>query len=284
MSSEDIFNFNIFLFNQQSELQNCFVLCPLGGLGNVLFQYFFGYSVSKKYNKKIYYQKNYNYWRGDIDRYGIFNNLNFVNLNDINMKNFQFFNEPHFYYNDVNFEDNVSYQLTGQFQSYKYFIDYIDEIKQNLFSNIPSIYNEQLNKYNKIKNNKETCMIHVRRGDYLSYSNVHPVCSNEYYSQGINLIPNCKYLIFSDDLNYIHNWSLIKNIDHEIINEFDAEKTLILMSFCDNFIIANSSLSLAAYYLRDNKNAKIVAPAIWFGKDGLKYKIEDIVPENSFII
>ena len=56
------------------------------------------------------------------------------------------------------------------------------------------------------------------------------------------------------------------------------------MTFCDNFIIANSTLSLVAYLLRNNQTAKIVAPKKWFGSVGYKYKIEDIVPPETILI
>ncbi len=56
------------------------------------------------------------------------------------------------------------------------------------------------------------------------------------------------------------------------------------MSLCDNFIIANSTLSLCSYLLRKKKDAKIVGPKIWFGSGGYKYKIEDILPPNTIII
>ena len=90
--------------------------------------------------------------------------------------------------------------------------------------------------------------------------------------------------IFSDDMNYISNWSILKNIDHEIIDLNDPEELLVFMSFCDNFIIANSTLSLVAYLLRNNKNGKIVGPRNWFGSVGYKYKIEDIVPSETILI
>jgi len=57
------------------------------------------------------------------------------------------------------------------------------------------------------------------------------------------------------------------------------------MSLCDNFIIANSSLSLSAYLLRQNKKAKLVAPNNWFGpKLNIKFNINDFIPSNGIII
>ena len=85
---------------------------------------------------------------------------------------------------------------------------------------------------------------------------------NNYYIEAIKIIPNCKYLIFSDDIKYVTNWYVLNNLDYEIIDITDSEELLVFMTFCDNFIIANSTLSLIAYLLRNNKNAKIVGPKL----------------------
>lgn len=281
MNTNDITNFDTYLNCKIINNNINFIILPGGGLGNILFQYFFGYSINKLYNKDVYYQINYNYWRGDINKYKIFQHLNFIDTNTIDTSDFKDFIEPHFYHYDIYFDPNVNYKISGQFQSFKYFTNYIDGIKQELFSNVYQLYNEMLNKYLSLKNGKNTCMIHVRRGDYLNYSNIHPICSDEYYIEALKIIPNCRYFIFSDDLPFVNNWNVLKNIDFIIIDEPDPEKTLLLMTLCNHFIIANSSLSLAAYFLRDNINATLVAPKLWFGVDGLKYDINDIIPKNE---
>ena len=263
-------------------------ICPSGGLGNILFQYFFGYSMSKKYNCSVYYKINYNYWRGDINKYKIFKHLNFLDFSDEDINNNKIYNDSNLIYNEINFNTNYNYIICGNFQSYKYFIHLIDDIKKELFSQIPEIYNEILLKYVKLSNDKQTCLIHVRRGDYLMFTNVHPICSDEYYIKAISEInkqKDIRYLIFSDDINYIKNWPIIKALDYYIVEEVDPVKTILLMSFCDNFIIANSSMSLVAYYLRNNINAKLIGPSKWFQSGTIKYKIDDIIdPNNNLII
>jgi hypothetical protein len=279
MNKKDMFEF--YKFINQTDMK--IIVCPGGGLGNLLFQYFVGYSLSKKYNCNVYYQINYKYWRGDINKYKILQHLDFIDFSQLNTDNYLEYSEKDFFYNNIELEQN-NYKIFGYFQSYKYSEKYIDEIKHNMFYNVATIYFKLEKYYNKIKNNKSTCLIHVRRGDYLMYSDVHPILKDDYYIKAINLIPNCKYLIFSDDDNYVRDWNILKNLDYEIINLSDPEEILILMSFCDNFIIANSTLSLVAYLLRNNKNAKLVAPKIWFGNGGYKYKIEDIIPQNGILI
>jgi hypothetical protein len=284
MSKEDMYNYYNYLINYKKEFNGMnIIICPGGGLGNLLFQYFLGYSLSKKYNCTVHYQINYNYWRGDINKYKMFEHLNFIDLNTYDTAAFLDFNEPYFYYNPIELEDN-NYKIFGYYQSYKYSEKYIDEIKNELFYNVATTYFNMEKKYYLLKNDKPTCLIHIRRGDYLMFHNVHPILKDEYYSHALSIIPNCKYFIFSDDSNFIRNWQVIKNLDYEIIDLNDPEEVLIFMSLCDNFIIANSTLSLTAYLLRKNKDAKLIGPKIWFGDAGYKYKIEDIIPENGIII
>uniref|UniRef100_A0A6C0D9J6 Glycosyltransferase n=1 Tax=viral metagenome TaxID=1070528 RepID=A0A6C0D9J6_9ZZZZ len=285
MDEQNMIEYYNYILNHkpQNFTDQTLVICPGGGLGNVLFQYFAGYSLSKQYNCKVYYQKNYNYWRGDMNKYRMFQHLDFINIEDINQQNFSDYNEKDFFYNPIKLE-NKNYKIFGYYQSFKYSEKYIDQIKFDLFYNLSTLYFNIEKKYFEMKNSKETCLIHVRRGDYLQYHNVHPICKDEYYIKGIQAIPDCKYLVFSDDINFIKNWSVFKNQDYEIVDLIDPEETLILMSMCDNFIIANSTLSLVAYLLRNNKNAKLVGPKIWFGDAGYKYKIEDIIPSNAILI
>ena len=120
------------------------------------------------------------------------------------------------------------------------------------------------------------------------YPDIHPVCSEAYYEKSFDIIsemiPNIKFLIFSDDLQYLNNWKLLKDYNHEIIKEVDSIKTLISMSLCDHFILANSTLSLCSYFLRNKKNSIIIGPKNWFGTKAPIWKIEDILPPECIII
>jgi len=283
MSKEDMVNYYKTMFINNNFAGMNLIILPGGGLGNILFQYFAGYSLSKEYNCQVFYQINYNYWRGDINKYNMLQHLNFVDLNDINHEDFIDYNEKDFFYNPIELEKK-NYKMSGYYQSYKYSEKYINTIRDELFFNISSIYFQIEKYYYSLKDNKDTCLIHVRRGDYLMYHNVHPTLSDEYYRKAIKIIPDCKYFVFSDDNNYVRNWSVLKGLDYEIVNINNPEEILVFMSLCDNFIIANSTLSLVAYLLRKNKDAKLVGPNKWFGDAGYKHKIEDIIPPNGILI
>ena len=263
------------------------IINPGGGLGNLICQFLYGMSLVKKYNCELYFHKNYNYWRGEMNTFKIFNHCNFIDINDTSINDYIkiFEDGNHFHYAESNLDPSNNYIIHGYYQIYKYSNDYIDEFKNILFNNIENDVKIMKEYFNKIKEDKNTCLIHVRRGDYLVYSQTYVTCSDQYYSDAINIInKETKFIIFSDDLLYVKNWEIIKNIDHVIIEETDPINTLILMTLCDNFIIANSSLSLNGYLLRENKNAILISPKKWFGPCGPKYNLDDMIPQNSILI
>ncbi len=287
MSPGDILNYNKLLnvnsliFSSNKKL----IIYPSGGLGNLLFQYFNAMNLMIENNYEVYFVKDLKYWRGDMNNHRLFNNLNYINESSIVESEYIRLNEKVSYYDPLELNYNANYILYGYFQSYKYFIKNIEIIKQMLISNIE---NEYIEIKNKFKYNCPTCLVHVRRGDYLMYPDVHPVCSDDYYTKSIDIVnemvPNVKYLIFSDDLHYVNNWKIIKNINYEIIKEQDPIKTLILMSLCNHFIVANSTLSLCAYFLRSTKDSLLLGPSKWFGPKAPTWKIDDILPPETLII
>lgn len=175
---------------------------------------------------------------------------------------------------DYNYE-NVS--LDGFFQSEKYFKHNRGEILKLIdFSFINKNYIE--GKYNFIKN-KKTTSIHVRRGDYVNYPNLHPTQSLEYYEQSIDILKNKTeiFLIFSDDIIWCK-----ENIELENAIYIENEKDYIemyLMSLCDNNIISNSSFSWWGAWLNENSNKIVIGPLKWFGND-IQHNTGDILPDN----
>lgn len=144
--------------------------------------------------------------------------------------------------------------IRGYWQ-YTYF--YYDNMMQNTLAPRPkntpqnTLPNKIYTHYIKIQNNKNTCSLHIRRGDYLEtnvQSNL-PLLSLEYYERAITYIlkthPHIQFYIFSDDpqwckhhLHIAHNSSIISG---EISsNEIED---LILMNACHHHILANSSFS-----------------------------------------
>lgn len=165
--------------------------------------------------------------------------------------------------------------INGYFQSEKYFQKNKREVTNLFFINEQDI-EFLISKYKEIDLN-ETVSIHVRRGDYLRFSDIHPICEIEYYKKAMNFFPNKNFIFVSKDMDWVKDNFKGENIfycqnDNEILD-------FTIQTICSDNIIANSTFSWWAAYLNKNKDKKIIAPSQWFGKNSGIYQ-NDIVPTN----
>lgn len=232
-----------------------------GGLCNQLFQWAYAHKLSKSHELYI-----------DNSFYGtqflepLVTNREFQ-LNEILNKQLQlldnqsyqkFIQKPaqrivdNFHFSKHNFYTDQNYYLEGYWQSEKYFFDIKDEISNSFVW--PEIKNLDF---------KNSCSLHVRRGDYLKTQHVHPIQSIDYYNKALDIIqPKGNIFVFSDDIQWCKNNLNYKN---SIFMENNSNiYDLRAMSLCCDNIIANSSFSWWGAWLNQNKNKKIVCPKNWF--------------------
>ena len=170
--------------------------------------------------------------------------------------------------------------LRGYFQSYKYFWDDIQDIVIQFTKNVGEDFMKE--EYERISCGTKCVCVHVRRTDYLEFSEIHTNLTESYYKQALERFPDYRVLVFSDDTESIRYWDVWKTREVHFVDEPDPLRTLWLMYYCDAFVIANSSLSLNAYlFARGMRETPGVAPAQWFGPKGPKFKIEDLVPPGT---
>lgn len=254
------------------------ITCNLmGGLGNQMFQiattishaknigvdYFFDFSRCHTPNQG----KTSNYYVNSI-----FKNIKNVNV-DIKNSNLKIYQEPNFNFSEIPNIDNII--LNGYFQSEKYFKKQENIVKEIFcFDGVDTIVNEYLS---SIKNGKNLTSIHVRRGDYLKFKDVHPTCSLEYYIDSMNYFNNNNFIVISDDIEWCKENIKGENVYYSHFKDeiFD----LSLIKNCDNNINANSSFSWWGAWLNKNKNKKVVCPKIWFD---VKTNIDDsdLIPKE----
>lgn len=235
-------------------------------LGNQLFQYatMFAYSIHN--NKKILLNNKYK-------------EEHIFKCFDINNVVFDLYNPKKIYkekvFSFVNFFDEDYDCINGYFQSEKYFYHIKNELKD--------IFKFKV----KGKNYSNYCSIHVRRGDYLKYPDIHPVCDNLYYEKSIENIKNTngndtKFVIFSDDIEYCkNNYSCFKQNNIIFDETVSPYETLYSLVTCNFSIIANSSFSWWGAWLSDKQT--IISPKKWFGEQGPK-ETKDIYCKNWIII
>lgn len=173
--------------------------------------------------------------------------------------------------NDLGFTElnveNSNYWLIGYFQSYKYITDEIvNEIKE---SNFDITNTELIGNWNHTNKN-ETCLIHLRLGDYLTETKF-GLPSKDYYVAAINHILSKgfegEFWIISDDLEHAKERLAeveFKNFNYVDTSEGNSIEVLKLMSSCSNFIIANSTFSYWSAILGASTSSTVIAPKTWF--------------------
>lgn len=264
-----------------------------GGLGNLLFQHHVGIALSLQYNVPWSIKHDSPTHKDDTIRppftfyHPLFKHVQFKTTMELQQlcqnKRVQFYQEPEFRYHPIQLHPDAQILIVkGYFQSYKYFDPYkiviMNQLKINLGNSLETIYQQ----YKSLSQDKHSVCVHIRRTDYLKLPEYHPIIPEEYYQKALAPYEGYRVLVFSDDIGMIQTWKLWENYDCVMVQEEDALKSIYLMSFCNAFIIANSSMSLNAYYMRNWKEAPITMPYIWFGIKGPKYELKDLV-ENATI-
>lgn len=191
---------------------------------------------------------------------------------------------PNLQYHQIGFSyydvliDNV--ELIGYFQSEKFFAHCHSLIREQ-FEFKQNVIDQVIEKYPQIYS---SLSVHIRRGDYITQPNHHPVLPINYYNKILNEIEeNYEYIfIFSDDINWAKkNFIGDKYIFPEYIENNDLF-SFVLMSLSKDHIISNSTYSWWAAWLNKNNNKKVYCPNHnnWFGPAYEHLNTKDIFPEN----
>jgi len=174
--------------------------------------------------------------------------------------------------------------VEGYFQTEKYFAHCKDTILEE-FSFKDEFHSMAIEK-KKTLGDKPLCSIHVRRGDYLSLPNHHPIPSLMYYDSALEIVREyCKdfnIVYFTDDPNWV-GYNMIPEFGG-VVARGSAYEDLCLMSMCDYNIIANSSFSWWGAWLNQKENKVVVCPRTWFGPAVKNAEKFDIVCEGWFAI
>ncbi len=165
---------------------------------------------------------------------------------------------------------NTTVELKGWFQSYKYFNDYKEKVREQLsFSH--SFQAEVKEQFSDVFT-RPTIAISIRRGDYVNNSNYWQLPINYYIGALYNNFSdwsNYSIVVFSDDLNYAKtHLQCLPNI--YFADGLSDIGQLCLMTMCDNFILSNSTFSFWGAFLGEKEYSKIVRPNFHFDGPLLK--------------
>jgi hypothetical protein len=171
--------------------------------------------------------------------------------------------------------------LIGYWQSEKYFSSIKETIRADFVFRSPM--SDSNKRIAEVIGATNSVSMHVRRGDYISNNktfSVHGVCSVEYYERAIRYIAdhvnNPVFFIFSDDFDWIRE-NLKVNYPYYYVDNNRGSASyndMHLMSLCSHNIIANSTFSWWGAWLNLNNKKIVIAPKKWFAK---KIDISDLI-------
>ena len=241
-----------------------------GGLGNQLFGWSCGYSVSRKLSLGLSLDTSkltqHGFQLGDMNHGGILNPSQGIGKPRIlRGRHHKTFQEESFMYDKKIRDIDGPVCLRGYFQSWKYFSDISTEIREIVGQT--QIVSPQAQDVLSIFNSMSLNVVHIRRGDYTNLQSYHGLTSIKYYERARDLLNNLgqsnKYVVFSDDIQIA---SEIWPNAEMYVSQKDVPSSfenLLLMSKGKNFIGSNSSFSWWASYINVEQGVKIF-PRPWF--------------------
>lgn len=252
-----------------------------GRLGNQMFMFATAFAVAKEKGYTLgIFEDNMKIWKGDgcldlgtnewipyvceLDKFKISCHLISCHLTYKWEPKHQY-TETSFNFQPEIFNIKDDTNLSGYFQSYKYFDKYREEIIEEFTPKRDTGWVGK-DKYDGL------ISLHVRRGDYVGHPGF-PTIDQTYIIKALKEVEfaNHRLVIFSDDINWCKqmfaNDERITFFSNTNDTTVDAVTELWLMSQCDHNIISNSSYSWWAAYLNANPNKKVIAPKKWFADD-----------------
>ena len=290
----------------------------MGGLGNQLFEYSFGYRLSIESGHSSVYDYSNGFKNDKYGRKYALSKFAFeispCSVDDIPIgmawtspmsfvaklywshfatRKKVIFEKQYYNYDQkvLDYSDNGNYYF-GYWQNPKYFTPVENDIRTQFKLKVTpkdSFYSLQRE---MLQTN--SISIHIRRysdkdkaGNLIkSARKIHGVCPLEYYSYALQRIPEPRSVcyVFTDDLEWCKNNIYLPRAYRYVAeyDKFSDAEEIFLMSTCKHHIISNSSFGWWGAWLGDAPEKIVVAPKQWVS-DGDAI-ISDLFPETWQII
>lgn len=162
--------------------------------------------------------------------------------------------------------------VKGYFQNLPVIESQISLIRSDLFQALSQIRTSLRQKYH-LHNPRQTCFIHIRRGDYLNQKpGTFWVQDMSYYLPALQVVKERtsgprRWMVLSDDIAWCRTQPWLSVSPFEFADEPEELHGLMLMSMCEGgAIIANSSFSWWGAMLGCRESAPVVYPSKWYAK------------------
>ncbi len=137
-------------------------------------------------------------------------------------------------------------------------------------------------KYSDVMDHPKTVAVHIRAYDPRTVP--HQCLGKEYYEKAINYFTNDHlFVVFSDRIGWCKDHLDFSGKNVVYIEGNTHVFDLYLMSFCKNIIIANSTFSWWAAYLKHDSEGLILAPHKWFPNENPAYRLTFYPPHYTVI-
>jgi hypothetical protein len=279
----------------------------IGGLGNQMFQYAAGLSLSSRLGAELKLDIS-EFPSYSLRRYGLHSwcvdDATDVRAKDALRTGFSYrvrdflfgnktkcklYKETSFGFTDDFFRLDGDVYLDGYWQSEKYFAGITPVLKERFKPRMP-LQGKNLETARRIVNSN-SISIHVRRGDYITNQTnqgIYSACSADYYNGALSYISqrasDPALFVFSDDISWAkqHLALPIEPYCVDFNDEANCHLDMHLMSLCKHSIIANSSFSWWGAWLGSYEGKIVVAPKRWFSDSSFDTK--DLIPERWTVL
>lgn len=155
--------------------------------------------------------------------------------------------------------------LQGYFQSFGYFDRFEGEIRREI--DLRLIASVGALTFARQHDLSTTCALQVRRGDYVGNSFFDVIDPNTYFSTAINIVKakvsKARFIVFSDDPSWCKSQPVFAGMMIHEEEPHSAGDAMYIMSRCRDHIISNSSYGWWAAFLAEGDGC-VVAPRLWF--------------------
>jgi hypothetical protein len=225
-----------------------------GGLGNQMFQYAFGRSMSVHYKADLFINEK-PILANPERKYMLEKMFNILPKNDF-QRDYNLISEVDPYTEEseikyYNLDSNKNFHFLGYWQNENFFKKYENIIREDFY-------------LEPKKTSENPLVIQVRRGDFVGNKS-HEFCDLDWYLNAISIMSSLtkfdSLIISTDDIEWTQN--NFKNLDYPIFwMGLDEKETFEHMISAKNFIISNSSFGWWGAWLSKPKN--VICPKIWF--------------------
>jgi hypothetical protein len=274
-----------------------------GGLGNQMFQFAFGISLSKKLNAPLYFDLSFyeqdtgltprQYELGiftpsaNIADRGLLKRILKPNLIQKFLVRNTVYKERNLLFAREVFDVKPPAYFDGFWQSEKYFTG-VEQAVRNAFTFKIPLNPKSQKIATALAQIAGAVSVHVRRGDYVNSKethDLHGICTTTYYQNAMDLMKqrviNPAFYFFSDDPEWVKR-ELLPVTDHATLIQHnpgtDSWQDIVLMSKCKHHIIANSSFSWWGAWLNPDPEKIVIAPTDWFNCKTAYFDATDMVP------